>query len=153
MPLDHGAQEFAALARRLREAGETGLRRELYAAISDAVRPLGAEIRNAGHLRGYMPDRYAGVLAGDLSVTTTKRTGRDPGVQIRAQGREHKRKVILLNKGLIQHPLFGNRKRWFTQAAGMNVGFFTDPVERAAPRIRAAVVGAMDDVAQKIMKG
>lgn len=152
-PVASGAEEFAALARRLREAGQTGLRRELYKAVSDAVKPLGTEIRSTDHLIPYVPHRYAPVLGGDLSVTTTKRTGRDPGVTIRARGRVHRRKVVLLNEGVIQHPLFGDRKRWITQTRGMQPGFFNDPVNASAPRIKAAILAAMDDVARQIEKG
>ena len=148
-----GAEEFAALARRLKEAGETGLRRELYKAIDEAAQPLAREIGSVSHLKPYVPDRYAAVLASDLAVTTSKLTGRNPGVRLIAKGRVRKRKVQLLDSGAIQHPLFGNRTRWFTQRDGVKAGFFTGPAERSAPRIRAVILAAMHDVAGKITKG
>src|SRR5258708_18766539 len=132
MALTAGAAEFAALARRLKDAGETELRRELYSAIDAAAQPLAREIGDVGHLRPYMPDRYAAVLASDLAVTISKLTSRDPGGRVIAKGRVKKRKVKQLNLGVIQHPLFGNTRRWFTQRRGMKAGFFDDPAERSA---------------------
>src|SRR5260221_11519501 len=117
--LSAGAAEFAALARRLKDAGETGLRKELYKAIDTAAQPLVREIGSVTHLMSYMPDRYAGVLASDLAVTVSKLTGRNPGVLVVAKGRVHdRRRVQQLNRGIIQHPLFGNNRRWFTQFDG-----------------------------------
>ena len=148
-----GAAEFGALARRLKEAGETGLRRDLYKAISDAARPLAREIGQDSHLRPYMPNRYAATLASDMSVTVSKLTGRDPGVKIRAKGRVKDRKVKQLNDGILVHPLFGDRDRWFLQLRRMKAGFFDDPARRAAPEVRRAILGAVRDTARKITNG
>src|SRR5258708_27409965 len=95
-----GRYELRRLSARLRvlfRSGQ-GLRRELYKAISKAAKPLANEIRDPAHLHGYMPKRYADVLAGDLAVTTQKRFGRDPSIAIKARGRTHKRKVIQLDE-------------------------------------------------------
>lgn len=149
-----GGDEFAALARRLKDAGETGLRKELYKAIGDAAKPLGAQIRVGA--AAYMPDHYAGVLAADVSVTVSKLTGRDPGIRLVLKGRRKSRKVTRLNEGYLSHPLFGDRERWYTQgpfAGGMKPGFFTDPVEQSAPRVRDAITAAMHDVAGKVTGG
>jgi hypothetical protein len=151
--LSGGAAEFAALAKRLKEAGETGLRKDLYSAVNDAVEPLQREIGDASHLRPYVPDRYAPVLADDLAVTVSKLTGRNPGVRVTAKGRAKKRKVQTLDAGVVGHPLFGDRGRWYKQRAGMRAGFFTDPAQRSGPRVRDAIVKAMHEVAAKITKG
>ncbi|SRR6266581_3151826 len=148
-----GPYQLRKLSARLREAGEEGkgLRRELYKAVSAAARPLAAEIKNVGHLRPYMPDRYADVLAADMSVTTVKRTGRDPGVAIKAKGRaKPKRHLKRLDGGKLLHPLFGDRERWFAQTKAVHAGFFTDPARRAAPGIRREVLAAMHETGKKI---
>lgn len=147
-----GPYQLRLLSARLRAAGTEGqgLRRELYKAINDAAKPLADEIRSVEHLIPYVPDKYAPVLAGDLTVKAVKRGTTNPGVSIQARGRVHKRKVIQFNDGVISHPLFGNRKRWFRQTAGMRPGFFTDPAEKAAPGIRRQVLAAMHDTGQKI---
>ncbi len=157
-----GAQDFAALSLRLKEAGQTGLRRELYKAISDAAKPLAREISSLEHLRPYLPDRYAAVLAADFRVTTSKLTGRDPGVRLigvaPTKARAGRRKVTLLDKGLINHPVYaqGERKTWRwsnAQTGGMKPGFFGDVVKNAAPEVREKILAAMTETARKITGG
>src|SRR5260370_21656713 len=105
-----GPEQLRLLSVRLRAAGTEGqgLRRELYKAVNHAVKPLAAEIRDPAHLQAYMPARYAGVLAGDLRVTATKSTGRNPGVAVKAKGRRPRRKGVKVDAGVLQHPLFGD---------------------------------------------
>lgn len=155
------AVEFAALARALKDAGETGLKRELYAAISDAARPLAADIRNVTHLRAYMPDRYADVLAADLKVSTYKRTtGEEPGVTLVGRaptlGRGG-RKVRQRDLGFLVHPVFptGPRRTWRWVSPeqgrkGIKPGFFSDPVAKAGPQVREQIVAALRRVIDKI---
>jgi hypothetical protein len=147
-----GPEQLAALSARLREMGKDGggLRRELYKAIDEAAQPLTRKIGTADHLEPYMPNRYAGVLAGDLAVTAVKRGGQRASVSIRAKGRAHKRKVQHLNAGILSHPVYGDRKKWVTQRAGMRSGFFSDAVREQAPDIRERVQQAVHDVAAKI---
>src|SRR5258707_12676053 len=114
-----GASEFAALSRRLKDAGEDGLRKELYKAIRAAGEPITREIKDVLHLRPYMPDRYADILAADISVSMFQRGSiRSPGVTIAARGRLKKRKVVRLNQRVLTPPLLGNRERRFTQTEG-----------------------------------
>ncbi|HMH92730.1 MAG TPA: hypothetical protein VK586_16795 [Streptosporangiaceae bacterium] len=146
-----GGDDFAALSRRLKEAGETGLARALRKAIKDAAAPIASEISNLGHLKPYMPDRYAETLAGDIKVTTLQRGSiRSPGIRIEASGRARKRKVAQLNDGVITHPLFGDREEWFHQLRGMKAGFFDDPCNRAGPQVRDKILKAMHETAAKV---
>src|SRR5258708_17718858 len=124
-------------------------RRELYKAISKAGKPVASEIRDPAHLHGYMPQRYADVLAGDLAVTTQKRFGRDPSIAIRARGRTHKRKVIQLDEGVLSHPLFGDREHWYRQTAHVKAGFCAEPAEKAASGIPADALAATPAPAQQ----
>ena len=146
-----GGDDFAALSRRLKEAGETGLARALRKALKDAAAPITTEISDAGHLKPYMPDRYAAVLAADIKVTTTQRGSiRSPGVRIEASGRARKRKVAKLNDGIITHPVFGDREDWKIQLRGMKSGFFDDPCEKSGPQVRDQILKAMHETAMKI---
>jgi hypothetical protein len=150
------AGEFRALAQRLKDAGERGLRRELTNAIRDAVKPLKEDILNPEHLKPHMPDNYVPALLRDLRVTTFSRAGLDAGVSVRAEARTPRgnyRQVVQLEEGVIRHPVFGDRKDWKTQYKGMRRGFFSDAVRERGPGIRDAVVAAGHDVAQKITKG
>lgn len=154
-----GREQLRILAARLKEAGEEGqgFRRDLMQQITAAAEPLTSEIASPAHLRAYMPARYAGVLAGDISVTAQRIFARDPRISVRAKGRVHKRKVRLVDDGRLNHPVFAEGPRsgwdWVTQTDGMKPGFFTEPCEKAAPDIRAHVLAAMDETARKITGG
>jgi hypothetical protein len=149
------AEEFAALARRLKAAGEVELRRELYKAISDAAEPVGDRVAAYAYLSPYMPDHYAAVLSEDMKVTVSRLTGAEPAIRLVAKGSRHRRKLKRLNEGFLTHPLFGDREHWFTQSAplhGMHAGFFTDEAKLAAPEIRRKILAAMHDVAEKVTR-
>lgn len=150
-----GAEDFARLAKRLKDAGETGLRRELNQAIDTAAQPFGDILRAPGYLYPYMPNRYADVLAADLKITTSKHASATAyGVMIKVTGRLHKRQVQKLNAGILRHPLFGDREYWYTNPPpSMLPRFFTDATEAAGPGIRDAVLAAVHDVAEKIANG
>jgi hypothetical protein len=152
-----GYGDLLALSARLRQMGTAGqgLRRELQKSLDDAAVPLSREIASFAHLAPYMPDRYAAVLAADIEVTAVKRFTSEPSVRIRCQGRAKKRKVVHLNDGFINHPVYarGERAAWHwsnDQTGGMRPGFFFDPAQKAAPEIRDKVLGAMAETARKI---
>lgn len=152
--LVQGAEDFARLSRRLKEAGETGLSRALYKAIRKAADPITRELTDPAHLRPYVPDGYADTLAADLRVSTVQRGSiRQPGVRIQATGRVKKRKVQQLDEGVLHHPLFGDRDQWFLQLRGMRAGFFTDPCKESGPDVRDAILAAMHETAAKIQGG
>jgi hypothetical protein len=107
-----------------------------------------------------MPNRYADVLAASLKVTTSKRTGTDPGVFIVARaptGGRGGRRVRQRNEGILGHPVFGRRMKlnprmwagWVYQSKGMHPGFFDDPLERGAPLVREQILAAMRRVAEE----
>jgi hypothetical protein len=150
-----GAEALYLLAGRLKDTGEVGLRRELDKAIRDAARPVLAEIRRG--LPDYLPDPYAVVLGEDLQLSLSERTtDSNPGVQLRAttRGRGGRRRIRRLDDtGVLWHPLFGNRKRWYGQTSHVRAGFFTDPAQRSAPQVRDAILSAMSDVASRVTGG
>jgi len=153
--LDAGAGEFRDLARNLRLVGADELRRELYKGIDDAAGPLARGLKDPAHLKPYMPDRYAAVLAADLAVTTSKRTGIDPGVFIKARGRTKYRHVERIDQGLLRHPVYADtdrpRPEWHWVAQDILAGFFTNPTERAAPAVRREIVAAMHRIAERAL--
>ena len=153
-----GTADFAELSARLKEAGATGLRRELYKAIDKSAQDLAREIKSAQHLYPYLPNHYADTLSADLSVSVYKRSGRDPHITIRAEGRAHKRKLVQLDeRGMLVHPVFARGPRrgwtWRPQFRSVRQGFFTDPVEEAVPQIRKRIEGAMRETARKLTTG
>ena len=150
-----GRDQLRLVTARLKDAGDQGqgFRKELLRQINEAAKPLVRQISDAAHLRPYMPNRYAEVLASDLSVSAQRILAKDPRVSIRCKGREHRRKVKQLDAGLIQHPLYGDREHWFRQTSGMKAGFFTDPCEKATPQVREHVLSALTETIMRITDG
>jgi hypothetical protein len=157
--VEWAAERFALLGRYLKDAGEGGLRRNLQKQISEAAKPLARKISNVDHLKPYMPDRYALVLSADLTARVSQRfASGNPGVMIRVQARERKRKVARLDRGTINHPVYarGPRDTWTWsnyQTGGMKAGFFTDACEQAAPQIRSKVMQALAETERAITEG
>jgi len=155
--IDYDAERLRLLGERLRAVGTEGqgLRRELMKAVTEAAKPLAREIADVEHLKPYMPDRYAAVLAADLNVSSQKILSRNPQISVRARGRQHKRKVEWLNQGNINHPVYarGPRKTWRwenRQVKGMRRGFFDDAVGDVAPELRAQVMKALEEVYRQV---
>jgi hypothetical protein len=152
-----GTADLHRIAARLREAGKEGqgLRKELTQALTDAAGPLAKKISSLEHLRPYLPDRYAEVLAADLSARVASRFGANPRIEVRAKARDHKRKIVLLDDGFINHPVYprGPRRDWNwknRQTGGMKPGFFADACRDARPDIRNRVMQALADTARQI---
>jgi hypothetical protein len=153
-----GREQLRIVAAKLKEAGNEGkgLKRQLQKNITEAAQPLARKIADVEHLKPYMPDRYAAVLAADLGVKVVNRfAGGNPAVQVRAQAREHKRKVARLDAGTINHPVYprGPRRDWSWsnyQTGGMKAGFFSDACRDATPQIRSKVLQALTETAGKI---
>src|SRR5262245_34420903 len=152
--VDYGALALQVLGKRLRDEADGQLRRELTAAIRDEVRPVLATIRVG--LPDFMPDRYAAELEADLILKVITRTTGASGVRVyapeRVRGRVFRRRLNRLEHGVLAHPLFGNRKRWFNQTDGVIPGFFSRPLEEAQPRIRQAIVDLMADTAKRLTR-
>jgi hypothetical protein len=153
-----GREQLRIVAAKLKEAGNEGkgLKRALQKNITKAAEPLAAKIASVEHLKPYMPDPYAAVLAADLGVKVANRfAGGNPAVQVRAQAREHKRKVARLDAGTINHPVYarGARRDWTwsnNQTGGMKAGFFSHACRDATPQIRSKVLQALTETAGKI---
>lgn len=153
------AREFGDLAKNLQLVGAVELRAELYKAINAAAKQIQPEIR-AG-MKDYFPDPYAAVLDADLALSTSKRTGADPGVLITARTRSGRARRLRRfdEEGVLGHPVFGMRMRsnprlwaaWVFQTSHVRPGFFTTPAGRSAPRVRDVILAAMDRVANKAL--
>ena len=139
--LEWAAERFALLGRYLKDAGEGGLKRNLQKNINDAAGPLARKISSVGHLKPYLPDRYAVVLAKDLSARVSQRfASGNPGVMIRAQARERKRKIARLDRGTINHPVYarGPRSTWSQPWRAPRVCVTSRPASRSARYSRAS---------------
>lgn len=149
--VDELAFSLSAVAARLRETGDGGLARELQKAIGDAAAPVGDEIRRG--LRPHLPDRYADALDADLKISrSSSLSGDEARVTVLASADGIKRrKLAQSDAGILKHPLFGDRDRWFAQP--VTPGWFSDPVEEAVPRVRDAIEAALDVITEKAVNG
>lgn len=147
-----GLSDLEQVARALKAAGgdeAKGLRRELYRSLNGATKGIRAEMKN--NIGELLP--RAGGLANDVQRTTrfatlSRLSGESVGVRIRARG---KRSIRTMNAtGTLRHPVFGNRDVWVTQQVPK--GFLDDPVEKAKPELRRAVVEAIGRVRDHIYR-
>lgn len=132
------------LSRAFREAGDQGkgFKRELSKAINTETKQTRKNMR-AAILPG-LPS--AGGLGADVQRTTrfstsTKLTGDNVGVRIRARG---KRSIRRMNAtGSFRHPVFGKRDTWVTQRLGVQQGFLDKPFQESRTDLQFAVLGAI----------
>lgn len=144
-----GADELARVGRLVKGAGDKDLTRELYRALNSAVKPLTTDVKQ--NLSQYLPDTYAATLAPRLKVKSRRRMGaRNPSLYLvgTAKGKRSDRFVGALDRGVLRHPLFGNRRYWFPQR--VRSGFWTEPLEAGADKVRRELVAALGRIARKV---
>lgn len=140
-----GADQFLRLSKALKNAGKTDLRKELTKGLRDATKPLIADTRSA---TSRLPQ--SGGLANLVAKSPQRvqvRTGRDPGVRIVVpRNRSGARGA---NRGVIRHPVFGNRRVWVNQKVPS--GWFDEPLRDGAPVVRRHLEEALHVVAEKVI--
>lgn len=143
-----GAEDMAVLSRRLKEAGSRDLTRELRAGLQRAAKPAKEDVRRS--LASRLPHRggLAAQMAGSRISLRATGSGRSPGVRIVANSPHDLRSM---DKGTLNHPVFGNKDVWRTQA--IEPGVFSEPIERRAPQMREEMTQAIRAVAAKIEAG
>lgn len=148
-----GAAELRRLARQCRDIGRQDLVRKLYRGFNRAVRPFDREVRE--ELPVHTPGAYTGELDGSLKIrASTKTVGSGVGVSVvgTAMGRAKERDLPAVDRGVLRHPLFGDRRFWFTTS--VVPGFFTGPpADRMIHRVEDEVERVIDEVADEIERG
>lgn len=142
-----GADQLTDLSRRLKAAGDKALQRQLARAIKDAVAPLKDALAESA--MDSLPSRgglNARVAASKVKVSR-RDSGSGSGLKLIAKNAYA---LAKLDEGAIRHPTFGRRGRryWVTQQ--VEPGWFTRPVEEAAPEIQEQIQAAMAQVAAQI---
>lgn len=121
------------------------LRRELNRGLNSVSKPLRAEMRAAAV--GSMP--VSGGLRARMEAIASKGRvtpgGARAGVRVNFAKKGYDPRTL---RGYIKHPLYGNRRLWFTTPAP------TDEIEhefqRQRPEVQRVVAGVMDDIARKV---
>lgn len=140
-----GAEDLAKVAKALRQVGDKELKRELFAGLNRATKPLKEEARRSAERtlpkRGGLAKRIA-----KTSMRTRRRTGEaNPAVWIQAKTDPRP------DRGELRHPVFEQPGRpvvWVSQK--VTPGWFTRPMEAGADEVRRELAKVIDDVADKI---
>lgn len=159
-----GAAELAALSRRLKEAGEKGLAKELTQGITRAMGPLRKTELPQSAL-STLPRRggLAKIVSKSQFRVSRRNSARSPGLRLTAKNIYD---LYRMDKGTVRHPVFSRKYRtiggvkvkyrrqqrvlnkWVSQP--VTPGWFTNPTQKAAPQIRQNVNTAMVNVVRQI---
>lgn len=143
-----GTNDFLALSQALKRAGETQLRKELHKAVQAAAKPLIPKVREAAEAnlpkqgglnrriakKPYRVQARTGANTAGVRIVGTKV---DP--RINAQGR-------------VAHPVFGRRNSTVVQSVPEARGYFDETLSKGAVPTREAVVRALSDFADRIVR-
>lgn len=144
-----GSDDVDALVRRIRtHADAKAIRKELYAGLNRVTKPVREDMKAS--IGPSLPSRggLAALVMAKASLTTSATSGRNAGVRIRARHKDYDLKR--LNQGRLRHPVFGNRRVWVQQTAGINPGFLDDSFEKQKPEIARGVLRVLDEIARKV---
>jgi hypothetical protein len=143
-----GADQFLALSKALKHAGRTELRKELNKGIKRAAKPLIPKARAEALRRLPQSGGLAKQVAKEPARVQVRTGARTAGVRVVVGRRRGGARQA--NRGVIRHPVFGNRDVWVNQRVPS--GWFDDPMKDAAPAIRRDVEQALEDVAEQIVR-
>lgn len=136
-----GAENLARVARALKATGNKELRRELQRSIQRSTKPLKAAVRDAAK-RELPRDGGLNLRVARSKITTKTSTGRDPSVRIVAKGMRD------VDRGVVRHPVFGDRRTWVNQR--VPAGVFSRTLEGEAPAVRRELNRTVRDVAREL---
>lgn len=145
-----GPEQFAKVAQALRDAPKD-VRRESYAAMARAVRPLSKAVKAAAST--YLPGQYGPEVAKSIRIRTRRRSGRNAGITLvgTAKTRDGKvREFGRLNQGELRHPLYGHRGNWYAQR--VRPGFWDEPLMENVDEVRKELVRVLDVIAERILR-
>lgn len=134
-----GADQAARVGADMIRAGDGGLKRRIFSAIRDATDGLERDIRASAITT--LPKR--GGLGPSVARAAIRKYpvygGGAVGVTVSVR---HKYDLQGLDDGTAIHPLFGNRRRWYTQR--VRPGWFTRAVRGTEEHTRSLIEAACD---------
>ena len=135
-----GWEQFITTGQRLEHVDGRGA---LDGAITKAAEPLPERLRASA--LSTLPKRggLAAAVAGS-QMRVSAQSGAEAGARVTVDSRYN---VAGMDAGRVVHPLFGDRRHWYTQQ--ITPHWFTTPVEVAQPGIEAALNDSMERVAQE----
>lgn len=127
-----GAEDFLALSKRLKAAGESGLRKELHKEMRNAAKPLARNVKESaadriGPHSGGIGKHYAG-----KTVRPQVRTGaKTAGVRLVMPKTDPR----VDSQGRVFHPVFG-RRPGVVQMMPAVKGFFSEAATEESKQVR-----------------
>lgn len=149
-----GKEKLDTVAARLvREANR--FQRRVSSATRSAV-DRGYRPVLTGMVPAFMPGGYAPALTADLKIATTVRfTGAAPGVTVRVTaptgGSKGRQVRTMEDFGVLRHPLFGNKKHWYSQR--IRRGFASTPLKAIRPQIVREIDAELAGIKRDVERG
>ncbi|WP_146755551.1 hypothetical protein [Micromonospora saelicesensis] len=147
-----GSAQLHKVMQVLKETGNKGLGKGMAAGFRMATAPLGPAV--SAEVPKAMPSGYAPVLSRSLQFKTQARAFKHVARvtwRVYGDGQQERRDVPALNRGLLRHPLYGNRQWWIDQK--VRKGFVDRPLDRLGVDVRREMNKVIDQVADKIARG
>lgn len=141
------AVELPLLAKRLKEAGLIGIRKQMLADLRKAAAPMRRDLKNQA-LEDLPKGGGMNQFVARKPIRTSVRTGiRTAGVSLRYSGPGR----YSDNSGGWRHPVFGHRDRkWATTDYSPAVDWWGRGGEHAAPEARLIMASILREVAVKV---
>lgn len=147
-----GGQSFHALATQMRAEGRKDLSKEMGAALEKAAEPVELEIKVEAEAAAPSSGGYRAVLSKSLRFKVSKRAGgRTATLKLvtYAEGQSERRDIQAFDRGLLRHPLWGNRNHWYVTP--VRPGFHERGTDRAMPAMEENLGQVMADFAQRLI--
>jgi hypothetical protein len=148
-----GGATLARVAAQIRDQGRKDLSRQLSTALNKVTAPIRKEIeKEAGEA---MPSSggYSAELTKSLRFRNNRRAGGQQATLTMityADGKTERRDVVALEHGLLRHPHYGNRNKWYVTK--VRAGFHERGTERAGDEAVAALAEVVRDFSQKLIQ-
>ena len=144
-----GSEQLAALAARLKVAGEKGLRTELLRGLKKGAEPLVQKVTEAARDQlpkgGGLNEQVAG-----QKVKVQVRTGaRTAGVRMTTTAPD----TAMTDSGFVRHPVYGNRKKWVTQQIPAAKGWWSQTLADGGSDVTPELLKVMEETATAIQAG
>lgn len=140
-----GANELAALTRRLKAAGNGGLKRDMLRGLRQGAKPLIAAAHESALENLPRRGGLAQQVADTKFAVRTRTAGGNPGVRIVGPSTRHLKDM---DRGRLRHPVFGHQDRWVTQQ--IKPGWWTAALSARAPEVRQALLNVLAETARKL---
>ena len=150
-----GGEKLRSTAKLLKGKANKDLRNELQRELRRSAKEFGKVVPAEVH--HFMPSGYAPTLRQNLRVVgKVNVSALRAGVSLQAtskaskHSKERKSEIAKLEKGMLRHPVYGNRSVWVNQT--VKPGFFSKPIIKNADIFYADLVRAVENVAAKIAR-